>query len=106
MRTSGVGTVGRYCLRLVAMLLLAFGVFAQSTTDGAIGGTVSDQSGAVVPNATVSSRNLNTGASASGSSDEGGRFLIIHLQPGVYSVDIAATGFSSFKATSIIVEVG
>jgi len=106
MRTSGIGTVGRCCFTLMAMLLLVFGVFAQSTTDGAIGGTVSDQSGAVVPNASVSARNLNTGASASGSSDEGGRFQLIHIQPGMYTVEVAATGFSAFKATSIIVEVG
>jgi hypothetical protein len=60
----------------------------------------------VVPNASVSARNLNTGASASASSDKGGRFLIIHLQPGVYAFEVTATGFSAFKAANIIVEVG
>ena len=106
MRTSGAGTVGRCCLTFMAMLLLACGVFAQSTTDGAIGGTVMDQSGAVVPNAAVSAKNLSTGANASGTSDEGGRFLLIHLQPGVYSLEVSTSGFSAFKATRIIVEVG
>ncbi len=76
MRTTGMGTpIARYCLALVAILLLASGAFAQSTTNGAIGGTVTDQSGAVVPNAGVSTKNLGTGASASGKSDEGGRSL-------------------------------
>ena len=106
MRASGLGTVGRYCLTFMAMLLLACGAFAQSTTDGAIGGTVTDQSGAVVPNAAVSAKNLSTGANASGASDEGGRFLLIHLQPGVYSLEVSTSGFSAFKATRIIVEVG
>jgi Carboxypeptidase regulatory-like domain/TonB dependent receptor len=107
MRTSGMRTsVVRCYLTWMAMLLLACGLFAQSTTDGAIGGTVADQSGAVVPNAAVSAKNLSTGASASGSSDDGGRFLIIHLQPGVYSLEIKASGFSAFRATSITVEVG
>ena len=106
MRASGVGTVGRYCLTFMAILLLACGAFAQSTTDGAIGGTVTDQSGAVVPNAAVSAKNLSTGANASGTSDEGGRFLLIHLQPGVYSLEVSTSGFSAFKATRIIVEVG
>src|SRR6266702_4378790 len=41
-----------------------------------------------------------------GKSDEGGRFLITHLAPGVYSVEITATGFAAYKATSITVEVG
>ena len=106
MKTSGLGTVGRFCLTFMAMLLLACGVFPQSTTDGAIGGTVTDQSGAVVPNAAVSAKNLSTGANANGTSDEGGRFLLIHLQPGVYSLEVSTSGFSAFKATRIIVEVG
>src|SRR5216684_1073246 len=107
MRTNRVGISAiRYCLALFVMSLLGHGAFAQSTTDGAIGGTVSDQSGAVVPKAAVSARNVNTGASAVGSSDEGGRFLIIHLQPGLYTLEVTATGLSAFKATNIIVEVG
>src|SRR5216683_2476184 len=107
MRTTGMGTpITQYCLALVAMLLLASGAFAQSTTNGAIGGTVTDQSGAVVPNAGVSTKNVSTGANASGTSDEGGRFLLIHLQPGVYSLEVSTSGFSAFKATNIIVEVG
>src|SRR6266700_5091326 len=72
MRTTGMGTpITRYCLALVAMLLLASGAFTQSTTDGAIGGTVTDPSGAAVPNAGVNTKNLGTGARASGKSDEG-----------------------------------
>lgn len=107
MRTNGMGTsIVRYCLAMIVIVLFACGAFAQSTTDGAIGGLVTDQSGAVVPNAGVSTKSLATGASASGKSDEGGRFLIIHLQPGVYSVEIAATGFAAYKATSVTVEVG
>ncbi len=107
MRTTGMGTpITQYCFALMAMLLVASGAFAQSTTDGAIGGTVTDPSGAAVPNAGVNTKNLGTGASASGKSDEGGRFLITHLAPGVYSVEITATGFAAYKATSITVEVG
>src|SRR5260370_21857872 len=55
MRTTEMGTpITLYCLALMALLLLASGAFAQSTTNGAIGGTVTDQSGAVGPNAGVS----------------------------------------------------
>ena len=45
------GSIVRFSLALMVMMLLACGLSAQSTTDGAIGGTVSDQSGAVVPDA-------------------------------------------------------
>ena len=82
------------------------GANAQSTTDGAIGGTVTDSSGAVVPNATVSTRNLGTGSSSSGVTDGSGRYLLIHLQPGVYSLEISVSGFAAFRATRITVEVG
>ena len=107
MRMNGIEkSVVRFWLALAVMVLLASGAFAQSTTDGAISGVVTDQSGAVVPGAKVTALNLGTGASASGKSDEGGRFLITHLAPGVYSLEIAASGFGAFKATSITVEVG
>src|SRR6266853_3243269 len=99
-------SVVRFGLALTVMVVLASGALAQSTTDGAIGVVVTDQSGAVVPGANVTALNLGTGASASGKSDESGRFLIIHLAPGVYSLEITASGFGAFKATSITVEVG
>jgi len=100
--------------------VLGFGVFfgllmvltatpaanAQSTTDGAIGGTVTDQSGAVVPNASVSTTNLGTGSVSTGKTDDSGRYQIIHLQPGFYSLEISANGFAAFKATKVTVEVG
>ena len=91
---------------LLATFLAGPSASAQSTTDGAIGGTVTDPSGAVVPNAAVSSRNLGTAAASSGVTDGSGRYLLIHLQPGVYSLEILGTGFSAFKATNITVEVG
>jgi hypothetical protein len=91
-----------------ALLILAAvpGANAQSTTDGAIGGTVTDQSGAAMPNAVVRSRNLGTASSSSSVTDGSGRYLLIHLQPGLYSLEISGSGFGAFKATNITVEVG
>lgn len=79
---------------------------AQSTTDGAIGGTVTDASGGVVPNASVITENLGTAAKETGTTDGSGRYQIIHLQPGVYSLEITASGFGAFKALHVTVEVG
>lgn len=89
-----------------ALLLFALGTLAQSTTDGAIGGVVTDSSGGVVPGATVTARNLGTSGAATATTDGNGRYLIGHLQPGTYSVEISAKGFAGYKATSITVEVG
>lgn len=111
MRKSQMGNaIFRYCLAsllmLATMLILTSGLRAQSTTDGAIGGTVTDPSGAVVPGASVTATNLGTSSTATATTDESGRYLIGHLQPGVYSLQVAAKGFGGFKAVNITVEVG
>jgi outer membrane receptor protein involved in Fe transport len=103
--TSGVFILA-FVLAFLGILLLIPGARAQSTTDGAISGLVTDQSGAVIPGASVVASNLGTGSTSSGTSDDSGRYLIFHLRPGTYSVEITAKGFAGFKATSIIVEVG
>jgi outer membrane receptor protein involved in Fe transport len=79
---------------------------AQSTTDGAIGGTVYDANGAVVPSATVVVRNENTNAETTTTSDGQGFFRVIHLQPANYTVTVSAGGFSDYKAEHTVVTVG
>ncbi len=107
MRTTGMGTpIAWYCLALIVMLLVAFGAFAQSTTDGAIGGTVTDPSGAAVPNAKVIVRNNGTNAEQIVSTDETGYFRVAKLTPALYTVTISAAGFANFKAEQVIVDVG
>lgn len=92
---------------LVALcMVFAVAAMAQSTTEGAIGGVVSDNSGAVIPGAKIEIRNTETNASASATSDAAGRFRVGSLQPGSYEVTVAAGGFSNFKATGLVVEVG
>ena len=93
-------------LSVFAILLGAGSSKAQSTTDGAIGGTVTDASGAVVPNANVVVTNIGTANTSSGTSDGVGRFVITHLPPGHYSLEVKASGFAGFKATDVTVEVG
>src|SRR5262249_29097230 len=90
-------------LSLTALLVpLATTSAAQSTTDGAIGGLISDQSGASVPGATVTARNVANNAQAEAVSDGSGRFLVIRLQPGVYAVEASLSGFAPFKRANVI----
>ena len=61
----GCSTISSYLALVVivaALFLFAASSFAQSTTDGAIAGIVTDQSGALVPGASVATKNLGTGA--------------------------------------------
>src|SRR5580704_17849494 len=105
-RTAG----GAFVVGLLFAMFLCFvttpAARAQSTTDGAIGGTVTDPSGGVVPNATVTTENLGTGAKETGTTDGSGRYQIIHLQPGLYSLEVTSDGFAAFKALKVTVEVG
>ena len=96
----------RYCLALMVIVLFAFGTFAQSTTDGAIGGTATDSSGAAVPNAKVTVKNNGTNAEESVMTDNTGYFHAGKLQPGGYTVSVTAQGFAPFTVQQVIVQVG
>ena len=95
-------------LMLVAALCAGTGVHAygQSATDGAIGGTVVDASGSVVPNATVVVRSNTTNAEQTAASDSSGFFRVIHLQPSTFTVTITAQGFQKYQSNNVIVQVG
>lgn len=97
-------------LRLSFVCLVALGLsattMAQSTTAGAIGGVVSNPNKEVVPGAAVTVKNLATNKEDSATTDDTGRFKVVNLQPGSYSVTINATGFSPYTQENVVVEVG
>ena len=81
-------------------------LYAQTAVDGAIGGTIEDRSGAVIPGATVVIHSNATNAEQTLTADTSGFFRAIHLQPGLYTVTISAPGFETFRAPALPVEVG
>jgi Carboxypeptidase regulatory-like domain len=101
-------TVRRLGLALVFLAMLAAprAGFSQSTTEGAIGGTVTDQTKSVVPGATVTTKNLATNATATTVTDANGHFTVVRLNPGSYSVEVNLSGFTPFNQGGVIVEVG
>lgn len=96
----------RLCLASLVIAVATSFAFGQATTTGAIGGSVSDQNGAVVPGAAVTVTNTGTGKVDTAVADGEGRFRVANLQPGSYSVAIKASGFGDYNATSVTVEVG
>ena len=86
--------------------VLATTALAQSTTDGAIGGTVFDAQGAVVPHAKITVANEGTGTIKTVTGDDRGYYRVPQLQPGEYTVTVESAGFSGFKGEHVIVEVG
>jgi hypothetical protein len=74
---------------------------AQTAGEGIIQGTVSDPSGAVVPNATVTATDVATGVTTSRTTTSNGFYVISPLPPGTYTVTAAATGFSQFQQLNL-----
>lgn len=96
----------RIIVLVACVFCFAVGAYAQSTTEGGISGTVTDATGAVLPATTVTVTSEGTGVASTVQTDSTGRYLIAHLQPGVYDLSINAPGFSAFRETNIVVEVG
>jgi hypothetical protein len=86
--------------------LCAVSNWAQSTTDGAIAGLITDPSGAAIPNANATARNIATNATTTTRTDTNGRYSLIHLQPATYELEVKANGLATLKTTNIVVEVG
>ena len=99
MNTSKI--VLRFMLVLAAFLLPA-AVFAQ-TSNGTIAGTVTDQSGAVVPKATVKAESALLNVSRETSTDSAGTFRLESLSPGTYSVTFTAAGFDIYQVNDVLV---
>ena len=100
------GSPKAFALAILFCILLPVAALAQSTTAGAIGGTVSDQLKAVVPNATITVQNLSTHEKKTGTTDSFGKFRIATLSPGQYEVTVEAPSFAPYRSSGLIVEIG
>jgi hypothetical protein len=73
---------------------------------GSIYGTVLDNSGAVVPKATVTIKSEQKDTTTSVQSNASGQYRIDHLVPDTYTVTITAAGFKTFAVNHLQVNVG
>src|SRR3954447_7444276 len=94
--------------KLIAILMLlslaAFTLTAQTTT-GRLSGTVRTADG-VLPGVTVTAKDNKTGKEITTTSNEDGSFLIPQLEFGSYTVTVRATGFKTFVANELKIDVG
>jgi outer membrane receptor protein involved in Fe transport len=97
-----------FTLALLALCLSFFtmSAMAQTSTTGTIEGTVVDVNGAAVPNVTVTVTSPNLISAQSAQSDDEGRYKILNLPPGRYTVAVAAAGgFSEFSRSDVEVNL-
>src|ERR1044071_8765926 len=88
-------------LTLLTILLFTFNVNAQDLDTVTISGRIMDQNGAVIPGAEVRAVLVKTGQTRSTTSDAEGRYRLIQLEPGTYTVHVSFNGFAPLQITGI-----
>ena len=112
MRVGGkmnVRPVVRFVCSLFAavclLLLCSTASLAQTAETGALTGTVTDPSGAVIAGATVTITSVATGQARTTTTDANGSYKFSLLQPGTYSAKFTATGFKTAQVSAVTVNV-
>ncbi len=97
-------------LRIYAVLVLFLGLlfngtaFAQQVS-GTLTGQVTDQTGAAVPGAAITLKDLGTGATRQATSNSSGEYSFQSTAVGTYRLDVAAPSFKGYTANNVIVNV-
>jgi hypothetical protein len=91
----------------ISIFLLALSTFAgaQGAYRAQLRGTVTDRSGAFIPNATVTIRDQGTNIASATKTDDKGLYYFTGLRPSTYSVKVEATGFRSEERTGVVLAV-
>ena len=101
MRRSGARA---WTLCVLAAAVLAPSLFAQLYT-GSVGGTVTDPSGAVVPNAKVTLTDIAKNQAQEQTTDANGNFVFRNVAPSTYSLRVETAGFTPYLRESFAVTV-
>src|SRR4051812_16013280 len=92
------------CFLLV--LTFAFTASAQTGTGGTLLGTVTDPSGAVVANVSITVTNTDTSQSRQVTTNDSGQYIIPDLQIGHYKARAEISGFKASEQSGIMLNVG
>ena len=101
MTNSGLAAV---CVALAVSLVAAPPARAQIGGSGSIQGTVLDNSGAVVPGATVTATNVATGVATTRVTTAAGVYSVSPLPPGEYQVEVRLEGFQPYVREPVLVD--
>ena len=86
------------------LFLIVSSAWAQSDR-GTITGTVTDPAGAMIPNAAIEAKNVNTGAVFQAASSATGNYSLVQLPAGSYQLTVTVPGFKQYQRTGLTVMV-
>jgi hypothetical protein len=98
-------TAGRNLLRILAAAVYALPMYGQTANTGAIAGSVSDPSGALVPRAAVVVNSQGTGEERDVTTDAEGSFSAPFLTPGNYDLTVRTPGFAPLILRGVQVRI-
>jgi len=99
--------LSRVILILLSFVILTIPDAARAQVTGAsLSGTIRDDSGAIIPNATVSIKNVATGVVTTANADGQGFYATPNLLPGTYEVSVSADGFATQVQVGLVLTVG
>ena len=104
-RRSWCSVASLIVVLLVATFLAAPRALGQGAYQAQIRGTVTDQSGAVVANATVTITNDGTNIAQTAKTDDHGQYLLQGLRPSSYTIKAQASGFQIDEKKNIVLQV-
>jgi len=101
-----LGITGLQCVfALISFCFISSGAYAQVTTADVVG-TVTDATGAIVPNANITITNSGTRVTATTRSNNAGSYVFSLLEPGRYSISIQAPGFKTISIPNLSLAAG
>ena len=89
----------------VVSMLSVPSLFAQSASTGALTGTLTDQTGSVVPNASVTVTSSGTNQTRTVNTGADGVYRVPLLEPGIYRIRFSAQGFKTSEVTAVTLVV-
>src|ERR1700693_630083 len=95
----------RTCFLLTLALISGFAMTARADTVGSISGTVTDQTGAVIPDTTVSALNLDTTVVQTTKTNTNGIYNFTALPVGRYEIEVIHEGFEPYKRTGLVIDI-
>jgi len=95
-----------FAVAVLFVFLASHFAAAQTSGAGNINGTVTDSSGALVPNASVIVLNTDTGVSRTITTNSDGSYTATFLQPGPYEVTIGGGGYGKVDRKNLVLTVG